>query len=279
MNSYFVFWFVFILLFAIIVICDKKFNLLRDVSDATKKPFSYSRVQMAWWTLIILSSFISIYLLTGRIPTFDTSSLILLGISAGTTVAASMIDVTDQSKNIKLSSDQEGDNFFLDILSDANGVSIHRLQTVIFNIIIGFWFIQQVNCHLSDLFAAIDTCVKNGGIESACRTTTLDIYVNAKGLANTVMPIVTQNNLILLGVSAGTYAALKTNENKPGMQSNTANTPNQPAPQTTPNNPVNVPANNSVNIPPNPPVNDALNNSVNTNPANVPPTTDTSINS
>ncbi len=209
MNSYVVFWLVFILLLAIIIFCDKKFNLLRDVSDATKKPYSYSRVQMAWWTLIILSSFISIYLLTGTIPTFNSSTLILLGISAGTTAAASMIDVTDQAKNIKLSSDQEGENFFLDILSDANGVSIHRLQTVIFNIIIGFWFIEEVNCHLHDLAGNLATCAT---VAIDCKT----------GFINAVIPVVTQNNLILLGVSAGTYAALKTNENKPGMQSSTS---------------------------------------------------------
>jgi hypothetical protein len=31
---------------------------------------------------------------------------------------------------------------------------------------------------------------------------------------NTIMPVICQNNLILLGLSSGTYVALKTNENK-----------------------------------------------------------------
>ncbi len=204
-----IFWGVFAVLAIILWLCDRYFNLLRDVSDAAKKPYSYSRVQLAWWSLVILSSFIAIYLLTGQIPTFNSSNLILLGISGGTTAAASLIDSSDQSKGVVLSQDSNGKNLFQDILSDQNGVSMHRLQTVIFNLVIGVWFIEQVSYGMAGLALGLVKCACKADTIALCKT---DLF-------NNIMPIVTQNNLILLGVSAGTYAALKTNENKPGMKS------------------------------------------------------------
>ena len=213
-----IFWGVFIVLTLIIFLCDKYFHMLRDVSDAVHKPFSYSRVQLAWWTLIVMSSFVSIYFFTGQIPDFNTSSLILLGISAGTTTTASLIDASDQGKGIKLSQDSDGKNFFLDILSDQNGVSIHRLQTVLFNLIIGAWFIEQVSHGMNGLSAAMALCATKADALALCKTSAL----------NQIMPVLSENNLILLGVSAGTYAALKTNENKEGMKSGVNNVPAAP---------------------------------------------------
>ena len=214
MNPNLAFCCVFIVLTLIFWLCNKYFNLLKDVSDAVKKPYSYSRVQLAYWTIIILSCFISIYLVTGQIPDFNNSSLILLGISAGTTVTASLIDVSDQSKNIHLSQDDPGKNLFLDILSDKNGISINRLQTVIFNMVFGFWFMQN-------FLHNINTCYDIKVAVNACNGCIAQI--------NQIIPIVTPNNLILLGASSGTYAALKTNENKPGMTS-APNSPNASPP-------------------------------------------------
>jgi hypothetical protein len=64
-------------------------------------------------------------------------------------------------------------------------VSIHRLQTVILNFVFGLWFVNAVLCNMQ--------C----GIE-----------------LNLIIPHLNNNSLILLGLSSGTYAALKTTENK-----------------------------------------------------------------
>jgi hypothetical protein len=179
---------VFVLLSIIIVYCDKKYGMLRDTSTMTPKPFSFSRVQLAWWTDLVLSSFIAILWVRHDIPTLWDSTLILLGISTTTTAAGRMIDLSDQANpNINRNQDlSAGDNFFLDILSDANGVSIHRLQTVIFNFVFGAWFFISVWKNLK-----IATVVPD-----------------------MIMPAITPNNLILLGLSSATYAALKSTENK-----------------------------------------------------------------
>ena len=162
--------------------------MLRDISAAPKgkKPFSFSRLQLAWWTVIILSAFISILIAKGVSPTFHESTLILLGISSATTATARIIDRSDQTTKVNRSQDQDSENFFLDILSDENGVSIHRFQTVAFNLAFGIWFICTVFYFLENPPLSI----------------------------NDIIPDIGTNNLILIGLSSGTYAALKTNENK-----------------------------------------------------------------
>ena len=192
-----IFSIVSIALLALAVLLQMRYSLLNDVSTATVKPFSYARVQLTWWTFIVLSIFISIIIVMGQIPTLDKSTLILLGLGALTTGAARIIDISDTQNSAaataaggtapKLNVDQPRVNFILDILSDNNGVSIHRLQAVLFNLVFGLWFIYKS-------FMAIK------GLNF--------------GTLNTTIPTLEDHNLILLGLSAGTYAAMKTTENK-----------------------------------------------------------------
>lgn len=172
-----------------ILVFDYNFGMLRDTSNANKRPFSLSKVHLAFWFIIIASSFISIIIcIAGHdIPTFANSTLVLLGISTGTLTAGRLIDVSDQNNNLNRTQDDEGSNFLLDILSDADGISLHRFQCFVFNIVIGGWFIYETFNNLA---------------------------VKGKIDINKIMPDITPNNLVLLGISAGTYIALKTNENK-----------------------------------------------------------------
>lgn len=189
--NYFAFWATLFILAALIIFFDRKFGMLRDTSTATPRPYSFSRVQLAWWTVIVLSSMIAIiFCRDWQIPDLTTSTLYLLGISSATTVSATLIDVSDQGNaNISsLNQDSPGENFFLDILSDKDGVSVHRFQTVVFNIVFGAWFIRNFLTNLADTNVQVSE----------------------------IMPDFTDNNLILLGVSSGLYAALKATENRQG---------------------------------------------------------------
>jgi hypothetical protein len=158
--------------------------MLKDISTANRRPYSWSRVQLAWWTVIVLASFIAIMIKYHNAPQLNQSTLILLGISGTTIAAARVIDVNDLSNTAVRHQDENGSNFLFDILSDQDGVSIHRFQTVIFNFVFGIWFIVYVILHLT--------------------TSSIDC----------IMPVIEQNNLILLGLSSATYAFLKTTENK-----------------------------------------------------------------
>jgi hypothetical protein len=196
------FWIVFAILLFAIIIFDKKYCMLRDISKAPgHQPYSWSRVQLAWWTIIILSSFIAIIWGKGAAPTLNSSTVILLGISAATTATARVIDISDRDKLIRMHQDDFGRNFFLDILSDQNGVSVHRFQTIVFNGVFGMWFIHAV---LNNLTNDCSIYTQDAHLLELC----------LKDKINYIIPPISDNNLILLGLSSATYAALKMTENR-----------------------------------------------------------------
>lgn len=199
MNPVSVFWLLFAALLATIGYCNQKFCMLKDLSKAEKQPYSWSRVQLAWWTVIVLSAFTTIMIDRGDAPQLRLSTVILLGISAATIATARSIDAAEDSDpTITRHQDKEGINFIIDILSDQTGVSIHRFQTVVFNLAFGVWFIAQVMENLNTV---------------------------PKVNISQIMPDIAQNNLILLGLSSATYAALKTTENKTPVVGSGASVP------------------------------------------------------
>jgi hypothetical protein len=176
------FWIIYLVLLGCIYFCDKKFNMLRDISAVYPKPYSFSRVQLAWWTAIVLAAFISTSLAQKHIITLLDSTLYLLGMSGATMAAAKVIDTSDiRNPDIQRNQDSKSENFILDILSDGNGISIHRFQTVVFNLVFSIWFIKFV--------------------------------VNMQAI-----PDISNNNLILLGLSSATYVGLKATENSTNTQ-------------------------------------------------------------
>lgn len=158
-----------------------KTNLLKDISDLTPKPYSFARSQLFWWSLIIVCCFSISYGSTGTMPELSASCLILLGISLGTTTTARIIDNNEiNSKIVRYQNelDKKGKGFLYNILSDENGVSIHRFQALVFNIIFGLMFI----------------------VEFASDNTTFINFSNVE--------------LSLMGISSAAYVGLKMNENK-----------------------------------------------------------------
>lgn len=204
------FWLPFVLLAAIIFFLDRRFGTLRDLSNANIQPYSWARVQLAWWTVIILSSLIAIVWKDmqtdppGNLPSLHYSTLVLLGISAATITVARSIDVSDVKSQGGMLNNQPSESFLTDILSDQDGICIHRMQTVIFNALFGIWFIGSV---LFNLAPGHNPCaIYAAGTQAAidCARVPLDY----------IMPVISDNNLILLGLSSATYAAMKTTENK-----------------------------------------------------------------
>lgn len=178
-------WVPMVILSIAVGICERNWCMLRDTSKQAPQPYSWSRVQLAWWSVIILSSFIAVLWARPEhvAPTLDYSVVILLGISAVTTTTAKVIDQSDANALVQM----PGENFFLDILSDSNGISISRFQTVVFNLVFGIWFISVVAHNLSN---------------------------PPQGNINFIIPHIENTNLALLGLSSATYAAMKTTEYK-----------------------------------------------------------------
>jgi len=166
-------------------------DALRDESSNAKKPFSLSRVQLWWWTLIVLGTAFALYGIHGRFWPFNATCLVLLGLSATTTAAGRIIDERqDREANTEhKQNSNRSEGFWRDLLSDGRGLSVHRFQAVMFNIGYGVGF-------LLDSFST----------------------------SSTGFPTFDSTTLALLAVSSGAYVVLKANETPPKGADSAAST-------------------------------------------------------
>ena len=137
--------------------------------------YSLSNVHLFFWTQIILLSYILIWFVCDDMNSIDSSSLVLLGISAGTASIATVLNGNNKKiKNVKA---KPSEGFLKDILADNQEFSMHRYQIFIFNAVIGAFFIYKTIDELK-------------------------------------MPILNETVLSLLGISSATYAAIKAIDSK-----------------------------------------------------------------
>ncbi|WP_309642038.1 hypothetical protein [Flavobacterium sp.] len=154
--------------------------ILKDISNCENKPYSFARAQLMWWTLIIVSSFSAYYGYNNGLPEINKSLLILLGISLGTTTASRIIDNTDiNTDKVRHQDSNDEKLFWTNILSDENGISVHRFQALIFNILFGVIFITEFISSAGKVFISF-----------------------------------TPTELALMGISSAAYVGIKLNENK-----------------------------------------------------------------
>lgn len=159
-------------------------------------PYSYARVQLFWWTIIILGSYIIFFGLTGELLPLNATTVILLGLGVVVLAGGKLIDKQQISdKKIPLGGRTQDKNysndFFINILSDEKGVSLHRFQAVVFNVVFGVGFLG-----------------------SFCKEVAARQY-----------PFIEFNEwqFALLGISASAYLGLKAAENKKPEDVNTTN--------------------------------------------------------
>ena len=106
-----------------------------------RQPYSLGRVQMGWWFLLILAGFVAIALISGDDASITPSLLALMGISAATALGSAAIDAQPSPT----ASDAASENWFFDILKDDSGtVALHRLQIVVWTIVLGAMFVATV---------------------------------------------------------------------------------------------------------------------------------------
>ncbi len=191
-------------------------NILKDVSLVKNKPYSYSRVQMMFWLVIIVDAYMLAYGWHEDIVALNSSCLVLLGISAGTAAAGRVIDNSRSDDDNAVMQNQPSEGFLKDILSDQSGISIHRFQSVVFNIIFGVIFIVKFLASLK---------------------------------ASPAYPLFNDTDLALMGISSATYIGMKIGEN--GSLATTTPAPAQ-VQQTTAPAPAPAPAQVQQSTPPDP---------------------------
>lgn len=102
-RGWFSFWVVIFGVFAIgFFLLARKSDVLRDPVTppaGTRPPFSLARTQAAWWFFLALASYLLIGMVTGDFSTSITgTTLVLLGISAGTAAGSAFIDAGKSSR-------------------------------------------------------------------------------------------------------------------------------------------------------------------------------------
>ncbi|GGB96441.1 hypothetical protein [Dyadobacter sediminis] len=168
-------------------------------------PFSLTKVQFGLWTVIISSAYIYLSLCKGDCAagTINKTALVLMGIFAGTAVASTIMDKNEMNDNRDRHQNTPSQGFFIDILSDDNGISLHRFQNLAWTIIAITVYLYKVSL------------VTNG-----CE-----------------LPELSDTLLALTGISSVTYLTLKSKENDPPAQQipqpqTAAPAPQIPQPQT-----------------------------------------------
>lgn len=182
------------ILFIAFLYCSFYTNLLRDaVGDRSllndkKSSYSLSRTQLAIWITTIASFYIYAILWDQReITELNTTALTLMGISAGTFATGAILDTTEIESGIPRTQDEPSSgNALKDILSDKNGISIHRFQNVVWTIVAIIIYFYRYNNPIND----------------------------------SVLPDLSSTLLALTGISSATYLVLKTRENVPSVNDN-----------------------------------------------------------
>jgi hypothetical protein len=160
-------------------------------------PFSLTKVQFGLWTVIISSSYVYLSLTKGDCAEgpINKTALVLMGIFAGTAVASTILDKGEINDNRPRHQNSPSEGFFIDILSDDNGVSLHRFQNFV-------WTIIAIAIYLYKVY----------NISSGC-----------------ILPELSDTLLALTGISSATYLMLKSKENDPPIQEMQDNPQKAPA--------------------------------------------------
>jgi hypothetical protein len=138
-------------------------NLLRDPTlpprpslksngTSTVQPFSLAFCQIAFWTIIVVACYLFIYLSTENYNCFNSTALALLGISATTGIGAVAINTNAGAARanpwsfpmMNFYTKWRGFSFFIDLLCERETMSFHRVQLIVWTIVLAFVFVRSV---------------------------------------------------------------------------------------------------------------------------------------
>lgn len=146
-EVFMIFYIAFVVTFIIIAFRSK---MLRGSAQAPAQPgdalvygpYSLAQTQLMFWTIMILGGFIYTLVLTSIANSINTSVMLLLGISITTTGAATFVDYYKKvTTSITVVPKPTAGSFFKDILSDGDTYSVQRIQTAVWNLVLGIYFV------------------------------------------------------------------------------------------------------------------------------------------
>jgi len=121
-----------------------------------RPPLSLARSQMALWLFVTISCFLFIWIVSGSVSSINETALILLGISSATFLGAAIIESNDHSGeanpastsstafNSQQKARKKEQGALMQLLSDNNGVSLHRFQIFSWTLVLVCIFLFEV---------------------------------------------------------------------------------------------------------------------------------------
>jgi hypothetical protein len=122
-------------LLALLIWAGRASDMLRVPGDPPpgggRKAYSLARTQMAVWFYTVLIGYLFIYLVTGALDTISATVLGMMGISAATGLAATLVEVKPGGTIGELS-----EGFVLDLARETSGVSLPRVQVLVWTVVL-----------------------------------------------------------------------------------------------------------------------------------------------
>jgi hypothetical protein len=214
------------------LLCDR-----RPVLRGQRKPYSLSATQAAWWFILVVFTFVFIWLVTGQ-QDLSSTALILLSIGLGTALGATVIDSNKSGPDARSGGTQDELNTLLSekqkIEGEWNELEIKGAPQ------------DQINAKKAEYYQKIavikskypnaigpprerfilDILSDEGGVnfqrfQMLAWTVVLGIFFVVSALGALSMPNFSTTLLGLMGLSAGTYLGFKIPEKK-GVVTQTA---------------------------------------------------------
>ena len=235
------FWGCFLLLAGVavsIIYLARRTSLLRNScakrTDNKLAPYSLGRTQMAFWFLLVVTSFLLIWLITGEYDAITSSTLVLIGIGAGTALGADLVDnsrtAASGSQEIELKAEQATLNNRINEIKSSLADTGHLppnasdLQAELETKQVRLSFVNFSLDHLQNQCAPPasqgfikDLLNDNGGIsfhrfQIVVWTIVLGIIFVESVYTHLAMPEFSGTLLALMGISSGTYLGFKGTE-------------------------------------------------------------------
>ena len=133
-------WMIFLAVFAVLVVVAGAYTDMLRIGprvNGVKQPYSLGRSQMAWWFFLVVLSYSFIWLVTGDRDTIPPSVLGLMGISAGTALAAAIIKPAGETRATQ--------GWWRDLVADEYGsIVLDRLQIAVWTLVLSGIFLSLV---------------------------------------------------------------------------------------------------------------------------------------
>jgi len=105
-------WVALVLIFALLlsfIVLAKKSDILRDSPSVNgiKQSYSLARCQMAWWFFLVAASYCYLWAVLRNRESLTQGVLILTGVSAGTGLAAAVIDANKRQQRDQLAQEKD----------------------------------------------------------------------------------------------------------------------------------------------------------------------------